>query len=50
MEILASAAPARRGGPVNGGFKLSLDIYQIAEAFSSHRFAVTYPYMADEIK
>ena len=29
---------------------MSLDIYQIAEAFSSHRFAVTYPYMADEIK
>ena len=29
---------------------MSLNIYQIAEAFSSHRFAVTYPYMADEIK
>ncbi len=29
---------------------MSLDIYQIAEAFSSYRFAVTYPYMADEIK
>ncbi len=29
---------------------MSLDIHQIAEAFSSHRFAVTYPYMADEIK
>ena len=29
---------------------MSLDIYQIAEAFSSWRFAETYPYMADEIK
>jgi len=29
---------------------MSLDIHQIAEAFSSHRFVVTYPYMADEIK
>jgi hypothetical protein len=29
---------------------MSLDSYQIAEAFCSHRFAVTYPYMADEIK
>jgi len=29
---------------------MSLDIDQIAEAFCSHRFAVTYPYMADEIK
>ena len=29
---------------------MSLDIYQIAEPFSSYRFAVTYPYMADEIK
>ncbi len=29
---------------------MSLNIYQIAEAFSSHRFGVTYPYMADEIK
>jgi hypothetical protein len=29
---------------------MSLDIYQIAEAFSSYRFAVTYPYLADEIK
>ena len=29
---------------------MSLDIYQIAEAFCSYRFAVTYPYMADEIK
>ena len=29
---------------------MSLDIYQIAEAFCSHRFAETYPYMADEIK
>ena len=29
---------------------MSLDIYQIAEAFSSYRFAETYPYMADEIK
>ncbi len=29
---------------------MSLDSYQIAEAFCSHRFAVTFPYMADEIK
>lgn len=29
---------------------MSLDIHEIAEAFCSHRFAVTYPYMADEIK
>ena len=29
---------------------MSLDIDQIAEAFCSHRFAETYPYMADEIK
>src|SRR5712692_3689409 len=29
---------------------MSLDIHQIAEAFSSHRFVVTYPYLADEIK
>ena len=29
---------------------MSLDIDQIAEAFCSYRFAVTYPYMADEIK
>jgi ketosteroid isomerase-like protein len=29
---------------------MSLNIDQIAEAFCSHRFAVTYPYMADEIK
>ena len=29
---------------------MSLDIHQIAEAFCSYRFAVTYPYMADEIK
>ena len=29
---------------------MSLDIYQIAEAFCSYRFAVTYPYLADEIK
>ena len=29
---------------------MSLDIHQIAEAFSSYRFAVTYPYLADEIK
>ena len=27
-----------------------LNIDQIAEAFCSHRFVVTYPYMADEIK
>ena len=29
---------------------MSLDSYQIAEAFCSHRFAETFPYMADEIK
>ena len=29
---------------------MSLNIDQIAEAFCSHRFVVTYPYMADEIK
>jgi hypothetical protein len=29
---------------------MSLNIDQIAEAFCSYRFAVTYPYMADEIK
>lgn len=29
---------------------MSLAIDQIAEAFCSHRFAETYPYMADEIK
>ena len=29
---------------------MNLNIYQIAEAFCSYRFAVTYPYMADEIK
>jgi len=29
---------------------MSLGIHQIAEAFCSHRFGVTYPYMADEIK
>ena len=29
---------------------MSLDIHQIAEAFSSHSFALTYPYLADEIK
>jgi len=29
---------------------LNLDIDQIAEAFCSHRFAETFPYMADEIK
>ena len=29
---------------------MSLDIDQIAEAFCSYRFDVTYPYMADEIK
>ena len=29
---------------------MSLIIDQIAEAFCSYRFAVTYPYMADEIK
>ena len=29
---------------------MNLDIDQIAEAFCSHRFGVTYPYLADEIK
>ena len=29
---------------------MSLEIDQIAEAFCSHRFAVTYPHMADEIQ
>jgi hypothetical protein len=29
---------------------MSLTIDQIAEAFCSHRFTETYPYMADEIK
>ena len=29
---------------------MSLDIDQIADAFCTHRFVVTYPYMADEIK
>ena len=29
---------------------MSLNIDQIAEAFCSHRFVETYPYMADEIK
>jgi SnoaL-like domain len=29
---------------------MSLDIGQIAEAFCRHRFAETYPYMADGIK
>lgn len=29
---------------------MSLNIDQIAEAFSRHRFVVIYPYMADEIK
>ena len=29
---------------------MSLNIDQIAEAFCSYRFAMTYPYMADEIK
>ena len=29
---------------------MSLDIQQIAEAFSRHRFAVTYPYLVDDIK
>jgi ketosteroid isomerase-like protein len=29
---------------------MSLNIDQIAEAFCSHRFAETYPYMTDEIK
>ena len=29
---------------------MRLDIHQIAEAFCSHRFVVTYPYMAHEIK
>jgi len=29
---------------------VSLDIYQVAEAFSNHRFAATYTYMAAGIK
>src|SRR5215510_7462814 len=29
---------------------MSLDIDKIAEAFCSYQFAVTYPYIADEIK
>ncbi len=29
---------------------MSLDMYQIGEAFCSWRFAETYPYMADDIK
>ena len=29
---------------------MSLDMDQIAEAFCSHKFTMTYPYMADEIK
>jgi SnoaL-like domain len=29
---------------------MSLNMDQIAEAFCSHRFVETYPYMADEIK
>ena len=29
---------------------MSLNIDKIAEAFCSHKFVVTYPYMADEIK
>lgn len=29
---------------------MSLTINQIAEAFSSHRFAETYPYLSDSIK
>jgi len=29
---------------------MSLNIEQIAEAFCSHRFGETFPYMADEIK
>jgi len=29
---------------------MSLSIDQIAEAFCSYRFVVTYPYMTDEIK
>ena len=29
---------------------MSLNIDQIAEAFCSYRFVVTYPYMADEIR
>ena len=31
-------------------FYMSLDIDQIAEAFCSHQFVVTYPYMAEGIK
>jgi hypothetical protein len=30
--------------------QMSLNMEQIAEAFCSHRFGETYPYMADEIK
>jgi hypothetical protein len=37
-------------GFYQGDFPMSLDPYQIAEAFCRHRFAETYPYMADEIK
>ena len=29
---------------------MSLNMDQIAEAFCSHKFVETYPYMADEIK
>lgn len=29
---------------------MSLDIHQIAESFCSYRFAVTNPYMTDEIE
>ena len=29
---------------------MSLDMVQLAEAFCSHKFAETFPYMADEIK
>ena len=39
-----------KSDPHNEETYMSLDIYQIAEAFSSHRFIETYPYLADEIK
>ena len=29
---------------------MSINIDQIAEAFSTHRFAATYPYLSDDIK
>ena len=44
------AKPIGKSDLYDKGIFMSLDIHQIAEAFSSHRFVVTYPYMADEIK